>query len=324
MSLSASLWRAVERSNMTTKPNTTRPRQIEEAKQTVQAVATNSWTTRLVRLGYAVKGVVYLIIGGLAAQLAVGHGGKATDQRGALQTIAAQPFGKFLLIVVAIGLLGYALWSFIQAALDPDRQGHDAKGMVARFGAAFVGVSYVGLAIGAFQLALGSGTAGNSSTTSTQDWTASLLRLQPPLGVAIVVVIGLIVLGVAIALYMKAYKAQFQRHLNLTGVNAQLRKAAVFMGRFGYAALGVVFTIIGIFLIVAALQDNPAKAKGLDTALTELLHQPFGPVLLGIIALGLIAYGVFSFVEARYRRVGKDEPFPGTARGGDQSRPPHS
>jgi hypothetical protein len=103
---------------------------------------------------------------------------------------------------------------------------------------------------------------------------------------------------------MRAYKAQFQRHLNLAGVNAPLRKAAVFMGRFGYAALGVVFTIIGIFLIVAALQDNPAKAKGLDTALTELLHQPFGPVLLGIVALGLIAYGVFSFVEARYRRVG--------------------
>jgi hypothetical protein len=112
------------------------------------------------------------------------------------------------------------------------------------------------------------------------------------------------VLGVAITLYVKAYKAQFERHLNLAGVNAQLRQAAVFMGRFGYAALGVVFTIIGLFLIVAALQENPAQAKGLDSALTELLHQPFGPVLLGIVALGLLAYGVFSFIEARYRRVG--------------------
>jgi len=289
---------------MTTKPNTTRPRQIEEAEQTARTIATNSWTTRLVRLGYAIKGVVDLSIGGLAVLLAVGHGGKATDQRGALQSIAAQPFGKFLLIVVAIGLLGYALWSFIQAVLDPDREGHDAKGMVARLGVAFVGVGYVGLAIGAFQLALGSGTAGNSSTTSTQDWTANLLRLQPPLGVAIVVIIGLVVLGVAIALYRKAYKARFQRHLNLPGVNVQLRQAAVFMGRLGYAALGLVFPIIGFFLIVVAVQDNPAKAKGLDTALTELLHQPFGPILLGIVALGLIAYGVFSFVEARYRRVG--------------------
>jgi hypothetical protein len=86
-------------------------------------------------------------------------------------------------------------------------------------------------------------------------------------------------------------------------MNAQLRNAAVFMGRFGYAALGVVFAIIGFFLIVAALQLNPAKAKGLDSALTELLH-PFGPVLLGVVALGLIAYSVFSFVEACYRRVG--------------------
>src|SRR5439155_1868288 len=137
MHVSSSLWRAVERRNMTTKPNTTRPGQVEEAKQTAHTVATNTWTIKLVRLGYAVKGVVYLIIGSLAAQLAVGHGGKATDQRGALQTIAAQPFGKFLLIVVAIGLLGYALWSFIQAVLDPDREGHDTKGMVSRFGVAF-------------------------------------------------------------------------------------------------------------------------------------------------------------------------------------------
>src|SRR5215471_1045116 len=147
---------------MTTKPNTTRPRQVEEAKQTALTVATNTWTTRLVRLGYAVKGVVYLIIGGLAVALAVGHGGKATDQRGALQTIAAQSFGKFLLIVVALGLLGYALWSFIQAVLDPDREGHDAEGMGARLGVAVVGIAYVGLAIGAVQLALGNATAGNS------------------------------------------------------------------------------------------------------------------------------------------------------------------
>jgi Domain of Unknown Function (DUF1206) len=188
--------------------------------------------------------------------------------------------------------------------LDPDREGHNAKGVGARLGVAFVGVAYVGLAIGAFQLALGSGTAGTSSTASTQDWTARLLSLHPPLGVALVVIMGLIVLGVAITLYMRAYKAQFQRQLNLAGMNAQVRRAAVFMGRCGYAALGMVFTIIGLFLIVAALQHNPSQAKGLDSALTELLHQPLGPVLLGIGALGLLAYGVFSLVEARYRRVG--------------------
>jgi MFS family permease len=285
------------------KSNVTKPRQVEEAKETARHVASNEWMIGLARLGYATKGVVYLIIGSLAVALAAGHGGKATDQRGALQTIAVQPFGKFLLIVVAIGLLGYALWSFIQMVFDPDREGHDAKGMGARLGVAFGGVAYVGLAIGAFQLALGSGTAGNSSTTSTQDWTAHLLRLHPPLGVALVVLVGLIVLGVAVALYARAYKAQFQRQLNLAGMSAQLRKAAIFMGRFGYAALGMVFTIIGLFLIVAALQQNPAQAKGLDTALTELLHQPFGPVLLGIVALGLLAYGVFSFVEAGYRHI---------------------
>jgi Domain of Unknown Function (DUF1206) len=283
--------------------NVTKPRQVEAAKQTARHVASNEWMIGLMRMGHATKGVVYLIIGGLAVALAAGHGGRATDQRGALQTIAAQPFGKFLLIVVALGLLGYALWSFIQAVFDPDREGHDAKGIGARIGVAFVGVAYAGLAVGAFQLALGSGTAGSSSTTSTQDWTAHLLRLHPPLGVALVVLVGLIVLGVAVTLYVRAYKAQFQRQLNLAGMKAQVRKAALFMGRFGYAALGVVFTIIGLFLIVAALHQNPAQAKGLDSALTELLHQPFGPILLGIVALGLLAYGVFSFIEARYRRI---------------------
>ena len=285
------------------KPNVTVPRQVNEAKYAANRAANSKWVTWLARLGYAVKGVVYLIIGGLAAQLAGGQGGAATDQRGALQTIYEQPFGKFLLAVVAIGLLGFALWSFIQAIYDTEGKGRDAKGIIARIGYAAVGVAYAALAFGAYQLVAGTGNVGQGSTTSTQDWTATLLKL--PAGVAIVVIVGLVVLGVALYLFAKAYTAKFQRRLNLAGVSAQLRKFVIFLGRFGYAALGVVFTIVGFFMIVAAIQYNPQKAKGLDTALKELLHLPFGPLLLGIVALGLIAYGVYSFAEARYRRVGR-------------------
>ena len=164
-------------------------------------------------------------------------------------------------------------------------------------------MAYAALAFGALQLALGTGSVGKSSTTSTQDWTAKLLTL--PFGVPLVVIVGLVVIGIACYLFSKAYAAKFQRRLNLARLNARLRKWMVDLGRFGYAALGVVFTIIGIFLIVAAVQHNPHEAKGLDTALQELLQQPFGPVLLAIVALGLIAYGVYSFVEARYRMVGR-------------------
>ena len=285
------------------KPNVTVPRQVNEAKYAANRAANSKWVSGLARLGYAAKGVVYLIIGGLAAKLAIGQGGAATDQRGALQTIYEQPFGKFLLAVVAIGLLGFALWSFIQAIYDTEGKGRDAKGIIARIGYAAVGVAYAALAFGAYQLVAGTGNVGQGSTASTQDWTTTLLKL--PAGVAIVVIVGLVVLGVALYLFAKAYTAKFQRRLNLAGVSAQLRKFVIFLGRFGYAALGVVFTIVGFFLIVAAIQYNPQKAKGLDTALKELLHLPFGPLLLGIVALGLIAYGVYSFAEARYRRVGR-------------------
>ncbi len=285
------------------KPNFTVPRQVNEAEREARSAATSKWMSRLARLGYAVKGVVYLIIGFLAVGLAIGHGGAATDQRGAIETIYQQPFGKFLLIVVIIGLIGFALWSFIQAVFDTEGKGSDAKGIIGRIGYAAIGVAYAALAFGTFQLVTGTGSVGQSSTASTQDWTAKLLEL--PFGVPLVVIAGLVVLGIAAYLYFKAYTAQFQRQFNLAAVSAQVRKGIIFLGRFGYAALGVVFTIIGIFLIVAALKHNPGEAKGLDTALTELLHQPFGPFLLGIVALGLLAYGVFSFAEARYRRVGR-------------------
>ncbi|GAC1567856.1 MAG: DUF1206 domain-containing protein [Ktedonobacteraceae bacterium] len=283
--------------------NAAMPNPVQGAKQTVRNAATGKWMTGFARLGYAAKRIVYIIIGFLAARLAIGQGGAATDQRGALHTIYEQPFGKFLLIIVAIGLLAFALWSLIQAIYDTEGEGRKAKGIIARIGYAVVGIIYVILAFGAYQLATGTGNGGQSTTASTQDWTAKLLQL--PFGVALVVIVGLVVLGIAVYLYARAYRAKFQRRLNLATLGAHTRKTVVFLGRLGYAALGVVFTIIGIFLLVAALQYNPQKAKGLDAALAELQHLPFGPLLLGIVALGMLAYGVYSFLEARYRRLGR-------------------
>ena len=275
----------------------------DQAERTLRNTATGTWMSRLARLGYATKGVVYLIIGGLATQLAVGHGGSATDQRGALRVIYEQPFGKFLLAIVALGLLGFALWSFVQAIFDTEGKGRSAKGSIERIGYALVGVSSGALAFGAYQLAAGTGSGGNSSTANAQDWTAFLLKQS--FGVVLVVLVGLVVIAVAFYLFSKAYSAKFRSQLNLATVGAQMQRMIIFVGRCGYAALGVVFSIIGLFLIVAASQHDPQQAKGLDSALQELLHQPFGPLLLGIVALGLIAYGAYSLVEARYRRVGR-------------------
>lgn len=275
-------------------------RDVNEAKSTARGAATSQPVVWLARLGYAAKGIVYLIIGGLAIKLATGFGGSATDQQGALQAIHNEPFGKFLLIIVAIGLIGYALIKFVAALFDTDRAGKDAKGALTRVGDAVVGVIYAALALGAIQLAI-SGKGGKSSNTSAQDWTATLLSHS--FGVVLVVIIGLIVIAIAGFLFYRAYAADFRKQLNLTGLGARFSTWAIFSGRFGYAALGVVEAIVGIFLIIAAVRHSASQAKGLSGALQVLIHQPFGPVLLAVVALGLIAYGVFSFVQARYRRM---------------------
>lgn len=285
------------------KSNTTMPNPVHGAQQTARRAANSRAMRGLARLGYAAKGVVYIIIGFLAGKLALGQGGQATDQRGALRTVAEQPFGKFLLIVIAIGLLAFGLWSLIQAIYDTEGEGRKAKGIIARIGYGVVGLTYLVLAFGAYQLAVGSGNGGNSTTSTTQDATAKLLAL--PIGVPLVIVVGLVILGVALYLYARAWRANFQRHLALSNLRPQVRKAMINLGRLGYAALGVVFTIIGFFLIVAAVQFNPQKAKGLDAAIGELQKLPLGQLLLALVALGLLAYGLYSFVEARYRVLGR-------------------
>ncbi len=186
---------------------------IHRAERTAQRAATSPVVVFLARLGYIVKGILYVVIGILAALLAVGHGGSATDQRGALGAIGALPFGRFILIVMTVGLFGFGLWSIIQGVLDVEGQGTKIKGILARVGYAAVGVAYIVLGYGTLRVVSGTGSAGKSSTSSTQDWTALLLK--QPFGQALVVIVGLVVLAIALYLYIRAYKAQFQSHLNL-------------------------------------------------------------------------------------------------------------
>jgi hypothetical protein len=274
---------------------------MHTVEHTTRRAATSSLVIWLARLGYATKGFVYFLIGALAVQLALGSGGGTTDQRGALQTLAALPLGQVLLYIIAVGLCGFALWSLVQAIFDTEARGHDAKGIVARVGYAVTGISYALLCVGAFHLATSTGSAGKNTTASTRDWTALLLK--QPFGVVLVILAGLLICGVGAFLWVKAYKAKFRQQLDLASSSQRVRQGIIFVGRVGYAALGTVFGLIGIFLVVAALHQNPGEAKGLDTVLQELIHQPFGPLWLGIVASGLVAYGVYSFMEARYRRV---------------------
>ncbi|HEY7849324.1 MAG TPA: DUF1206 domain-containing protein [Ktedonobacterales bacterium] len=258
------------------------------------------WFTALARLGYAAKGLVYIVIGWLALMTAVSAGGQTTDPQGAITAIYQHPFGKTLLVIIFVGFVGYALWQFARAAFNPDGEGDVRKDTVRRIGYAVVGVTYLGFALAALRLAL-QHVAPQGSNASTQDWTARLL--SAPGGVALVVIVGLIVLGVAAGLFYEAWKLRFERAFPLGQMSDIERKLTRYTGRYGIGALGAIFIVIGLFLIDAAVHHDPQRARGLAGALATLAAQPFGPWLLGLVALGLIAYGVYGWVEARYRRI---------------------
>ncbi len=272
-----------------------------DAGANARATATNPWSRRLARGGYATKGIVYLLIGVLAAKAAVGSGGKTTDNAGAIETLYQQPFGRALVGIIAVGLFVYALWLFVAATLDPEGKGTEAKGLVARLAFAVVGCSYAALGFCALRLVLHRSSGGQSSDAKTQDVTARLL--QHPFGVAAIMLIGLIVLGVAGFFVFQAITARFRDQLNMADASAAERRWVIPLGRVGYAALGVVNAIIGLFLIIAALRHNAGEAKGLGGALNEITQRPYGALLLGVVALGLVAYALYTFAEARYRRL---------------------
>jgi hypothetical protein len=258
------------------------------------------WVEKLARFGYAAKGIVYAIVGVLAVQAALGTGGKTTDTKGALGAIASQPFGKFLLALVTFGLIGYVVWLLVQTIKDPEHKGNDAKGLARRLGYGITCFIYAGLTLSAMRLLMGSG-GGASSSSSAQDWTARLL--SQPFGQWLVGIGGAFIIGLGFYELYKAYKAKFRKQMKLHEMTSTEETWATRIGRFGLAARGVVFAIIGFFLIQAARHSNPKEAQGLDGALQSLAQQPHGPWLLGIVALGLVAYGIHMGVQARYRRI---------------------
>lgn len=258
----------------------------------------SSWIERLARFGYAAKGLVYGIVGLLAAQAAVGNGGRTTDTQGALQAIVTQPFGKVLLGIVAIGLFGYVLWQFVQAIKDPENKGSDAKGILQRIGYAISGIIYAGLALSAVRIILGSG-GGNSNYT--EDWTARLL--SQPFGQWLVGTIGAFIVGLGFYQFYKAFTTKFRKQFNLSELSDTEQKWVKAISRLGLAARGVVFCVIGFFLIQAARQSDASQVQGLGEALHTLEQQPYGSWILGIVAVGLVAYGIYMVMQARYRRI---------------------
>lgn len=258
------------------------------------------WIVPLARFGYAAKGVVYLIIGVLAALEAYNRGGKTTDSRGALQEILFQPYGKYLLGAVAVGLIGYAIWRLVQSVKDTENKGSGIKGMVTRIGYAVVGFAYLGLAFTAVRMIMGAGDE-KGGTEPAQEWTARILA--QPFGQILVGAIGAGFIAFALYQLYKAFTTKFRKNLMTEEMSEKMESFAIRTGQFGLSARGIVFGIIGFFLILAALHSNANEAQGVSGALQVLDQQNFAPWLFGLVALGLASYGFFMLVLAKYRRV---------------------
>ncbi|HKP72175.1 MAG TPA: DUF1206 domain-containing protein [Pyrinomonadaceae bacterium] len=271
----------------------------EKADEVAEQVAKHPWTERVARIGYAAKGVVYIAVGALATMAALGVGGEATDVRGAMRSIARQPFGTVLLAIVALGLTAYVAWRWVQAVTDADDKGTDAKGIALRVGYTGSGLVYAGFALSAARILLGAREEGRPS--AAQSWTAKLMEF--PYGWALVILAGLAVIGFGLYQCYKGLTAKFRKRLKVGEMSAGAVRWATRSGRAGFISRGVVFLIVGGFLIQAALYYDSSQAKGLDGALQTLARQSYGKWLLGAVALGLVAYGFYMLIEARYRRI---------------------
>lgn len=251
----------------------------------------------LARIGYAARGIIYVIVGSFAALAALGQGGETPDSRGALVELLNAPFGNVLLGMVALGLIGYALWRAVQALLDADDHGTDTEGLVIRSGLAVSALTHMGLAIAALGLIFGWGTG--SSGDSSQEWTARIM--SQPWGAWLVGAAGLAIIGAGVAHGIKAWRGDFRRRFDVV---EEEQRYIMPVSRFGLYARGAVFIIIGGFLVTAAVQNDPSEARGLSGALQALQDQPYGWILLGIVAVGLVAFGAYSIIESVYRRIG--------------------
>lgn len=247
----------------------------------------------LARCGYAARGIVFLLIAGLA--LLSSFGGGAPDSKSALQVVLSQPLGKVWLGLIAVGLLGFVFWRLAQSLANADNHKHSAKGYVIRAALFASGLTYLGLAAYAASHSLGLGVGEGSGGAS---WTAWLMA--QPFGRYLVGVAGLvIVIGGGVTIF-KGLTRRFRRYLRLDG---NIKSAATMVSVYGLAARGLIFIIIGGFLVYAAFAVDPGQAGSMRDALAWIHKLPFGAVLYTLVALGLAAFGIYNLIEARCRIV---------------------
>ena len=249
------------------------------------------------RVGYVVRGVIYLLPGVFALRLAMAKHGEAMTPTGAIQMIAHQPSGQLLLLAVAIGLTGYILWCMVRAVCDPFGRGRSAKGLMKRAGNAASGIAYTALLLATVRLLRGSEAAPDQG-----DWTARLLHA--PAGAWLVGGIGVWwIIGPGVLQMVSGWRATFLEEFDNARLGPSERRWARRIGRVGFVARGFVFAIVGFLFVTAAIHRSARDTGGIDDAMLALWRHRDGPKVLAITASGLILFGVFSILCARWERV---------------------
>jgi hypothetical protein len=274
-------------------------RAVDDAKGHAETAAHHArpWVRIMARFGYVAKGVVYATIGLLAMLETLGMGGKTASPDGAMQSIGTQPLGGLLLVLLSVGLFGYAAWKVVQGVMDPDDRGSDAHGVVRRVAYVGSGAIHGLLAYTAAQSVFG------AEDSSEDAMTASAMAYQPPVGRILVAVVGVVVISVGLYQLYAAYKAKFRGELALGRMGEAREVWTTLLGRIGTAARALAIGAAGAFLILAAYQSDPKETRGLGGALETIQHQPLGSYMLGAMAAGLVLYGAFMFLVARYRYI---------------------
>lgn len=254
------------------------------------------WIEKGARFGHLIKGVLYGLIGVLSLRVAIGSGGSVAGQEEAVRVVQHQPFGQVMLVAIAIGLFGYSIWRLIEGVKDPGHKGSDGKGIAQRVMAVASGVVNGALAIAVLQAALGNSQGGGSKS-----WVGKLL--EQPFGAVLLGLVGAAIVAAGVYQFYKAYTKEFLQDFRYNAMSPTERRWITRAGQAGYSARGVVFPIVGYGMLRAALDHNPGQTRDTRQALIEIASSGYGQLLLGLVAVGLLAFGLFLVASARYRAM---------------------
>lgn len=265
----------------------------DRAEQIGERAHGSTWLDHAVRAGLVAYGVVHLMIGWLALQLAFGEREGKTSSTGALQELAEQPFGAVLVWLIAFGMVLLVAWRLLEAFAG-HRDEDDGDRWKEQGASVAKAVVYAALAISAMQVATGSGGGSGGATSLTAE------VMSWPGGQLLVGAVGLGIIGYGAHHLWRAWTDGFRDQLDAEGRSGDTGTAYLWFGRVGYAAKGLAIGLVGVLFVYAALTHEASRTGGLDQALREVLDQPFGPFMLGVIGIGIGCYGLFSFARARH------------------------